>query len=118
MKTDVDRYNFPEDYIATNPPNILIILKLHRATTKSDPVTPHELLVSTFGCLLVADEFLESVENIVTSQRPSWRADAESGKSISYIHLLTRLFFYNYMLYLTASKSLVLKCLKKGVLYL
>ncbi|XP_018447056.1 inositol-pentakisphosphate 2-kinase [Raphanus sativus] len=26
--------------------------------------------------LLVAKEFLESVENIVTSQRPSWRADA------------------------------------------
>ncbi|KAH0864325.1 hypothetical protein HID58_081536 [Brassica napus] len=28
--------------------------------------------------LLVAKEFLESVENIVTSQRPSWRADAAS----------------------------------------
>lgn len=62
--------------------------------------------------LLVAKEFLESVEKIVTSQRPSWRADAASvdtnrssvllmddltlfahGKSsFVYIQLLIRLF--------------------------
>ena len=29
--------------------------------------------------LLVAKEFLESVENIGTSQRPSWRADVASA---------------------------------------
>lgn len=61
--------------------------------------------------LLVAKEFLESVEKIITSQRPSWRADAASvdtnrssvllmddltlfahGKSILYIQLLMSLF--------------------------
>lgn len=39
--------------------------------------------------LLVAKEFLESVEKIMTCQRPSWRADAASvDTNRSSVHLM------------------------------